>query len=113
MGVSEGSGGGGLRVQPEMLFRGAQELDDIAVELQTALRRLQSDVEYVVGVSWSGSASRVFDQHWFEFLSNEKGIIEDAQVISQLVSYSAETYVYHEGKAAADLSAVYPRGDRT
>lgn len=111
MSASDGSGSGALRVQPEALFRGAQELDDIAGELQNALRRLQSDVDSVVGVSWSGKASSVYAQHWSEFLSNAQEIIEDAQTIGQLVSYSAETYVYHEGKAAHDLSAVYPTGD--
>lgn len=93
-----------------MLFRGAQDIDAIAEELSTALRRLQSDVEGVVGASWSGSASRVYDEYWQEFLSNANEIVEDATVISQLVSYSAELYSYHEAKAAQSLSHVYPGG---
>lgn len=97
-------------MQPEMLFQGAQQMDGIAEELQTALGRLQADVENVVGASWSGNASTVFNQHWSEFLSNAKEIVDDAHVISQLVSYSAELYTYHEAKAAQDLSSVHPGG---
>jgi hypothetical protein len=93
-------------LSPEVLFRGAQTLDSIATELRTALRRLQSAVEDVVGVSCSGAASRVDGEHWSEFLSNAVSIVKDAQAIGQLVFYSAETCVYHEARATQELSAV-------
>jgi WXG100 family type VII secretion target len=96
-----------LRIETDPVLAAVDQFRTIADDLRQGLQRLVGSANDVVGASWRGEASSAFRREWDDFEDAAKAIVEDADTIADLVTYSVNAYVAEDKTSAAVLRSVW------
>lgn len=92
-----------LRVTPAELRRAAEELHVVAQDLRSGAANLDSEVNSLIGRSWSGEASAAYGAIWREWHSGAAQVTDALTVLSTLIDEAATGYARTDGTAAETL----------
>ncbi|ETZ88199.1 WXG residues type VII secretion target family protein [Mycobacteroides abscessus MAB_030201_1075] len=90
------SGGSPMHLSVDAVIPNVDRLGTVARDLEESLRQLVSDVEGVVGVSWTGDSAKLYEESWQDFREAASRIVDDAKEIESRVRGNVTQFLQQE-----------------
>ena len=86
------AGGSGFDVNPDVLGRGAQNVQSLVPQIQQRLRTLDTEMEQMFS-TWQGQSSRAFQQLHATWQARYQTLSTNLGVIAEQLTSSQRTYL--------------------